>query len=351
MRNPTVAIVVVLLGVAAGCGGDDGAANGGGEPAAPVTEADGASSSTTPGPSTAPTPVPTPVPPAPPTVDDLLAADTPLNLAHAGGDQDAPHSTMYAFAEAVAAGADMLEIDVQLSGDGVLIVQHDDTVDKTTNETGPVADRTLAELQALDNAYWFSPNCWPCRDRPLEEYVYRGIRTGERPAPEGYTADDFRIVTFRELAERFPAIPFDIEMKGEAPEALPVAGALAIELAATGRVASSVVVSFDDALLSAFEDLAPEVETSPGVNEMTQWLLAGESLVGHRIVQVPPAFNGLPVITAEFWDKVGEAGVEVWVWPDDAATQENEAFYRELIAQGADGVIAGRPAAMTAARS
>ena len=66
----------------------------------------------------------------PATVEALLALATPINLSHAGGDQAAPHSTMFAFREGVLAGADALEMDVQLTGDGVLIVQHDDTVDK-----------------------------------------------------------------------------------------------------------------------------------------------------------------------------------------------------------------------------
>ena len=79
-------------------------------------------------------------------------------LAHAGGDLAHPHSTMFAYAESVAEGAEVLELDVQLTADGVLVVQHDETVDKTTEATGPVIDLTLDEIQALDNAYWFSPD-------------------------------------------------------------------------------------------------------------------------------------------------------------------------------------------------
>jgi hypothetical protein len=52
------------------------------------------------------------------------------------------------------------------------------------------------------------------------------------------------------------------------------------------------------------------------------------------------------VITSDFWMRVAEAGVDVWVWPSDAATQENTDFYAEMIAQGAAGIIAGRPAVM-----
>jgi hypothetical protein len=168
-------------------------------------------SPTTSPPTTAPTTVPpTTVPPStvppttvPPTtappagrpiIDDLVDADEVLNIAHAGGDQAWPHSTFYAFDRAVEAGADMLEMDVQLTGDGVLIVQHDDTVDGTTNGTGDVASFTFADITQLDAAYWYVPGCWPCRDRPEEEYVLRGVRTGERPAPDGVDPNTLRIV-------------------------------------------------------------------------------------------------------------------------------------------------------------
>jgi glycerophosphoryl diester phosphodiesterase len=294
-----------------------------------------------------PTPTATPEPvPDRPSIDELMSRAEPLNIAHAGGDQEGPHSTFFAFDQAVAAGADVLEIDVQLSGDGVLIVQHDDTVDKTTDAAGPVAERTVAELQALDAAYWFSHWCWPCRDLTDDAYQYRGVRTGATPPPPGATADDFRIVTFAELVERYPSHPLDIEIKGLAPDALPVVEALAVEIETAGIEDSVVVVSFDDALVEAFEARLPGVETSPGSNEMTQWLFGREPLEGHRIVQVPPDFDGLAVITPSFWEKVAESDVAVWVWPSNAETQESTRFYAEMIDQGASGIIAGRPSQM-----
>ncbi len=304
-----------------------------------------------------PPPTPTPAPPTPTplpvraTIDDLLAQAAPVSLAHAGGDQDAPHSTMFAFKEAVAVGVDVLELDVQLSGDGVVIVHHDATVDGTTDGTGLVLDHSLDQLQALDNAYWFAEECWPCRDLPEDSYLYRGVRSGETSPPAGYTPEDFRIVTFRELVEEFPQMPFDIEIKGEPPEALAVVDVLAPEIAALDVADSVVVVSFSDEVVTAFEAAAPGVETSPGTAELTAWVLADTPLEGHRIVQVPPEFQGLEVVNEEFIALAAEAGVEVWVWPSDAASQENTAFYRQMLDLGADGIIAGRPAAMEAARS
>ncbi len=288
-------------------------------------------------------------PQRPPTIDDLLERDDVLNIAHAGGDQDYPHSTLYAMAQAVEQGADALEIDVQLTGDGVLVVQHDDTVDKTTGSTGPVAALTFDELHALDNAYWFSPECWPCQDRPIDEYVWRGVRTGDQPPPDGFEPADFAVPSLRQLAERFPTMPLIIEIKGSHPESLPAVEALAGELVELDRVESTVVVSFDDALIDAFEELVPAVEVSPGLDELTAWVLAGAPLDGRRIVQVPPEFNGVPVVSDAFWKLAADSGVDVWIWPSDASTQENREFYTEMIDQGAAGIIAGRPKDMAAA--
>ncbi len=285
-------------------------------------------------------------------IDRLLARDDVLAIAHAGGDQSAPHSTLYAYGEAVAAGVDVLELDVLTTADGMVVVQHDLTVDGTTNSTGAVADLTLEELDALDNAYWFSPACWPCRDLPDADYLWRGVRTGDKEPPVGYSADDFSVATLREVVERFPGLPLDIEIKGEGDQAFVVAEALAAELADLDRLDSTVVVSFDDAVIDRFHELAPSVAVSPGLERLTAWVLLGTELEEHfRIIQIPPFAEGLEVATAERIATAHEQGLAVWVWPDDAATQENEAFYRELVARGADGIIAGRPDEVVAATS
>ena len=63
-------------------------------------------------------------------VEALLALDRPIVLAHAGGDDIHPHDTPFGFDRSAALGVDALDMDVQLSADGVLVVQHDDTVDR-----------------------------------------------------------------------------------------------------------------------------------------------------------------------------------------------------------------------------
>ena len=79
------------------------------------------------------------------------AQDKPVTLlaAHRGGALLWPENSLLAFRNAVALGADFIEFDVHLSKDGELVVVHDPTLDRTTSGSGPVKDRTLAELKAL----------------------------------------------------------------------------------------------------------------------------------------------------------------------------------------------------------
>lgn len=75
------------------------------------------------------------------------------NFAHRGFSGKYPENTMLAFQKAYEAGADGIELDVQLTKDGELVIIHDEAVDRTTNGTGYVRDYTLAELRDLDASY------------------------------------------------------------------------------------------------------------------------------------------------------------------------------------------------------
>lgn len=292
------------------------------------------------------------------TLDALMDLDRPLVIAHAGGDQDYPHSTLYAYTQSALAGADILELDVQLTADGVLIVQHDDTVDRTTETTGPVAELTLAEIQALDNAYWFVPGLWGDQTRPAEEYVFRGVRTGETPPPAGFVPEDFNVATFREVAQRFPHHVLDVEIKlqagddGEPDPATGIAAArvLADEIEELGREDSVIVASFNDEVLDAFAAMAPGVMISPGLEAMLGWYLADEPLDDrYRILQAPFTYEGIEVVQPAVVEKVRSEGRFMWIWLSGTDVLETEEFYADLLSRGVGGVIAGRPALAVAA--
>lgn len=83
----------------------------------------------------------------------------PAHVSHRGGSLVAPENTLAAFRSAIERYAtDQLEMDVRLTRDGVPVIVHDDTVDRTTNGNGAVAELTWAEVQRLDAGYGFTPD-------------------------------------------------------------------------------------------------------------------------------------------------------------------------------------------------
>lgn len=304
-------------------------------PTVPATAPAAAPADTTTGAVVSPTPART--------VAELLALGRPLVLAHTGGEDAYPGSTMYGFGESVKAGVDMLDLNVMLSKDDRLVIQHDGTVDRTTNGTGTVVEMTYDELAALDNAHWFTAHCGACKDAPEADYVWRGVRTGAKPPPAGYTADDFAIPTLDELIAKYPGVPLNVEIEAEGDGAR-TAKVLADLLVATKMTDRVVVSSFDDAVLDAFRAVAPAVEVSPGLGLTTTWVLGRVPLpAGMRILQLPPQFGGTEILTAQQIADAHAAGYLIWVWPNDRAL-ENLAAYRTFVAMGLDGLNINQPA-------
>ncbi|MFZ4720411.1 MAG: glycerophosphodiester phosphodiesterase family protein [Ilumatobacteraceae bacterium] len=272
------------------------------------------------------------------TIDDLLAIGRPIVLAHTAGEDEFPASTLYSFGESVKAGVDMLDLNINLTKDDDLLVQHDDTVDRNTDGTGKVRDFTAAELAKLDGAYWFSTACADCRDKPEGDYLYRGIRTGEQDPPAGYTADDFALPTLRQLVERFPDIPLNIEIKGEGDIAKKTADVLAAQLEELGRGEASVVASFSDEVVSYYHSIDPDTEVSPGLNVLTAYVLNSTPIPdGMRILQLPPEFSGVKVITPELIARATTDGNPIWVWPNNRDL-ENFDSYLDFLQQGVVGL-------------
>jgi glycerophosphoryl diester phosphodiesterase len=94
-----------------------------------------------------------------------------LVTAHRGFSGRAPENTLAAFRAAIAAGCDMIELDVHLSRDKRLVVIHDDTLKRTTDGRGEVADRSLRELRQLDAGAWFASGFAGERIPTLEEVL------------------------------------------------------------------------------------------------------------------------------------------------------------------------------------
>lgn len=270
----------------------------------------------------------------------------PLAIAHQGGAAEAPSSTMFAFARAVAHGADMLELDVHATADRELVVIHDATVDRTTDGTGRVDEMTLAQLQRLDAAHWFVRDLGAVHDRPREAYQLRGVATGATAPPAGSAAGDFTVPTLRDVLTRFTSVRVNVDIKETAPAVQPYERLVADTIRACGRSHDVMVASFSDAALLSFRRLAPEVATSAGPTETVAfWSYAhgGQppSDLPYRALQVPSVYGDLDVVTPDLIAAARRHDVAVHVWTiDDAVTM------RRLLELGVDGIVTDRPSVL-----
>ena len=272
-----------------------------------------------------------------------------LNIAHQGGENEAPSDTLFALATAVDKGSDVLEIDVHATAEGEIVVLHDTTVDRTTNGTGRVDELTVAQIKALDAAHWFVPNCGTCRGRPAAAYVYRGFATGAVPIPadlaaRGFVPNDFTIPTLREVLTRFPDMLINIEIKNTFPDTKGYEKKLADLLISFGRTTDTIVVSFLDHATEIFKLFAPAVSTATGTVETAVFKISSEGpLPGlpnprYHAIQPPMEFEGITVTNADFIANAHRNGFAVHVWTiNDRATME------QLVRWGVDGIMTDYP--------
>jgi len=284
----------------------------------------------------------------------LVNGADPLNFAHRGGVTDFPENTLYAYSEAAIAGADVLEMDVFQTMDNHLIILHDAAgVGRTTNGEGRIVDMTLAELKALDAAYWFIPGEGTQRDRPQEDYVFRGIATGDKAPPPGYSANDFRIPTLEEALARFPHKLINVELKEDDGEG-EYERQMAQLLLRYGRLEDLIVASFDDEANGNFKAQAPCIYSSLplglGLQIFTTFLSTGEfpEVPEHIAAQIPPdasqigdqipGDDPIPIVTEALVSGAHAVDTAVQVWTINSC----EDMLR-MIDLGVDGIMTDQP--------
>lgn len=253
-----------------------------------------------------------------------------LNLAHRGASGLFPENTLLAFREALRLGADALETDVHLSQDGQLVVIHDETVDRTTEGAGSVAELTVAELKALDAGYDFG-------------------RDGTHP----FRGRGLRIPTLEEVFAAFPQARINIEIKPDRKD-----GAIERELwrliEKYRRHRLTLVNSEHDGVVQRFRGIAasaPAGETVPTgapFRESLRFLVlskvrwSGLYSPPFDALQVPERFRiagiDVAIATPQFIAAAHRAQVAVHVW-----TVDDPADMRRLIGMGVDGIITNHP--------
>lgn len=242
-----------------------------------------------------------------------------LVIAHRGGRGLGPEGTLPLFRQAVDLGVDVLEFDLRQSADSILVVLHDDTVDRTTDGSGRADQLTLARLQTLDAGYDWTA------DGQTHPYRNQGIA----------------IPTLEEVFRAFPRQRFVIEIK---PDEQQVARALGAAIRNFGMADRVMVASFHGSALDALRVACPEVATSAGTGEAVwYWLLQRVGLDGFytpvfAALQVPEHFGPVGLANRSFVQGARAHGLPVHFW-----TIDEEADMERLLDLGAGGIITNHP--------
>ena len=228
----------------------------------------------------------------------FFRAPRPLVFAHRGGSALAPENTIDAFDNGLAFGADGLELDVHLSRDGVIVVHHDRTLDRTTTLSGPVAARAARELNSA------------------------------------------RVPSFVDVLARYRDVRLIVELKVNRPE---LAVAVVDALRRADAIDRVCLGAFRRRVLQTVRALEPAVATSAAREEVRwalyrSWVRWPVTRVGYDGYQVPEWSGRTRVVSPRFIEAAHGAGLAVQVWTVD---REDDA--RRLLAWGVDALITDRP--------
>ncbi len=223
-----------------------------------------------------------------------------LNIAHRGASGRFPENTLRAFAAAIEAGAQMCELDVQLTLDGGVVVIHDETVERTTDGRGTVRSMTLAELKCLD----------------------AGVRFGREFAGE-------RIPTLQEvmtLAEGRCGLNIEIKSVGVERKVC--------ELIVERRtLATAMISSFDWDALAVVRHFEPRVRVGLLASQWPARLVGAAFEL--RAESINPRSD---IVTEDLCIAAHERSLSVYTWTVDEPDE-----MRRLIAFGVDGIMTNYP--------
>jgi glycerophosphoryl diester phosphodiesterase len=241
----------------------------------------------------------------------------PLVFAHRGGRALGPENTLVAFDIGMASGADGMELDVHLSRDGRVVVCHDPTLDRTTDAQGPLADRTAAELAALNATLRFGIDL---------EHVWTGARAG--------------IPTLDDVLLRYPEARMIVEIK----DGSETCAAAVVDSVRRARALDRVCVgSFSLLTQLAVRAREPQLVTGAALKEgqralYRSWIGLSPGRVPYRAFHVPEQAGRLTVVTPRFVRAAHRVDIAVHVW-----TVNDPADMRRLFDWGLDGIITDRP--------
>ncbi len=259
----------------------------------------------------------------------FFATRRPQVFAHRGGSGLAPENTIAGFDSGLALGAQGLELDVHLSADGVVVVHHDRTLERTTNLTGPIGNRTADELARADAGYHFRRGPGDPRD-PGDP--------GDKAAP--FRGQGVGVPTLAAVLARYRDVPIVVELKVNDPD---LARAVVNNVRRADAIDRVCLGSFRLRVLREARRLEPGLATSAAREEVRwalyrSWCRWPVARVGYDGYQVPEWSGRTHVISRRFVEDAHAAGLGVQAW-----TVDTEADADRLLAWGVDALITDRP--------
>lgn len=239
-------------------------------------------------------------------------------FAHRGGCALGPENTIAAFDLGIASGADGLELDVHLSRDGVAVVCHDDTLERTTNASGYVRALTAAQLAQVD------AGCRFCDARGAYPFRDRGVG----------------IPRLRDVLLRYSNARVIVEMKVDDV----AMGQAVVEDVRAARADDRVCAAgYGQRSIEAVRRALPGLATSASHPEVhlalyRSWMGWPVRRPPYGAYQVPEKAGLIRVVSRRFIRHAHRAATRVQVW-----TVDDEADMRRLLQWGVDGLISNRP--------
>jgi glycerophosphoryl diester phosphodiesterase len=230
-----------------------------------------------------------------------------LLIAHRGGSLEAPENTMAAFRHAIGLGVRYVELDVQMTRDGELVVIHDETLDRTTDGTGPVQGYTLDEIRRFDAGAKFSPEYSGERIPTLREVLELCLEAGvgvvvELKAPH----------VNRGLEERVAPLLAEMHTRGSE---------------------NNYCISFDHTSIRRMRELDPALP----LGYLYEWNAPSFVTADETVQAVCPYFASALAMPEQV-EEAHRLGKHVFVYTVNEADQ-----MRALAAAGIDGMVSDRP--------
>ncbi len=265
--------------------------------------------------------------------DFMMNAKSPLLIAHRGASGELPENTIPSFERAIEINPEsLLEMDIRQSRDGKVVISHDSSLERVTNGSGHIEDKTLSELMELDAGY---------------------NTTFDNGMSFPFRGKGFKLATLEEIFKTFQKTKLIIEIKDNNIDLVKKTVILIREHDATTRV---LIGSFHDRVLKAIRDQSPDITTGFGKWEARLFVFLHKLHLGSLYrsngdVLILPEYsdteqpehrdeggNGFRIITRKLIEEAHQKGIAVYAW----TINRKENMIR-LMKWGIDGIISDHP--------